>query len=459
MSDTFIKKAKTVHGDLYDYSKINYVNSQIHVTIICATHGEFSQTPNNHLRGKGCKKCANQLLSTRSKKTTEQFIHQAKEIHGDTYDYSNVVYTTTHKNVSITCKIHGDFPQAPSGHLSGSGCNKCSILKRALAQTFTKDTFIKRAKTVHGDAYDYSKVIYVNSQTYVTIICNTCAIEFSQVPNSHLQGTGCDKCAHRINHDSQRLTEDEIKLRAKQVHGDKYDYSLMNYKNSQTTITIICTLCSATFHQLYGNHVTHKQGCPFCYGRYMDTTLFIEKARQIHGIEFDYSKVVYVKSNIKVTIICNKTKVEFSQTPNSHLIGSKCACCSPVRYSRKAIQYLDFMASYYKIHIQHKLNGGELYMNSYYMDGFAQEINTIYEFNGTVYHGDPRLCDPTQNNHYGDNYGELYKKTLKKEQFIKDAGYKLVVMWEHDWNNALKCVKKIQKIFRKNRKILKTPSQ
>ena len=89
----------------------------------------------------------------------------------------------------------------------------------------------------------------------------------------------------------------------------------------------------------------------------------------------------------------------------------------------------------------------------------AEETNTIYEFNGTVYHGDPRLCDPTQNNHYGDNYGELYKKTLKKEQFIKEAGYNLVVMWEHDWNNALKCVKKIQKIFRKNRKILKTPLQ
>jgi len=386
-----------------------------------------------------------------NKKTSEQFIQQAKEIHGDTYDYSKVMYTTTHKHVIILCKIHGEFPQAPSSHLSGAGCNKCSIHKRALAQRFTKEAFIEKAKNIHGDAYDYSKVTYVNSQTHITIICNTCHTEFSQVPNSHLQGCGCDKCAHKINHDNQRLSADEIIVRARDVHGDKYDYSTINYINSHLPITMVCKMCSNTFHQLYGNHITQKQGCPFCSGRFMDTALFIEKAQNKHGEEYDYRNVEYTKSNRNVIIICNKTKLEFHQTPNSHLIGSKCPCCSPSRYSRKAVQYLDFMASYHKINIQHKLNGGELYIKPYYMDGFSEEINTIYEFNGTVYHGDPRLCAPSHHNYLGHNYGELYENTLKKAQFIKDSGYKLVVMWEHDWNNAIKCVKKIQKIFRKKR--------
>jgi hypothetical protein len=393
------------------------------------------------------------MAAQRPKKTTEQFIQEAITKHGDKYDYSKAVYVKTHEKVIIICTEHGEFKQAPADHLSGKGCKPCGIQKRTIAQRFTQEQFLEKAKNVHGDKYDYSKVIYVNSQTHINIICNICRFEFPQIPNSHLQGTGCDKCAHRINHDSQRLTEDEIRQRAKEVHGDKYDYSAMNYKNSQTPITIICTICSETFHQLYGNHITQKQGCPFCYGRYMDTALFIEKAHQKHGMDYDYSKVVYVKSCINVIIICNKTKKEFPQTPNSHLIGSKCPCCSPAGYSRKAIQYLDFMASYYKINIQHALNGGELYIHSYYMDGFAKETNTIYEFNGTIYHGDPRLCNPAHHNYLGHNYGELYKKTIKKQQFIKEAGYNLVVMWEHDWNNALKCVKKIQKLFRKNRQV------
>ena len=209
------------------------------------------------------------LRGNKNRKTTEQFILEAQKKHTDennnpVYEYSEVNYISTHTKVKITCKIHGMFEQCPSDHLSGKGCNKCAIVNRAKKQTFTLEQFIERAKKKHCDKFDYSRVDYKNSQTRVMIICKTCSCEFTQVPNSHLQGYGCDKCAHRINHENQKLSEDEIIKRAKEVHGDKYDYSNINYVNSQMPIDIKCNKCNNIFQQLYTNHIIQKQGCPNC---------------------------------------------------------------------------------------------------------------------------------------------------------------------------------------------------
>ena len=209
------------------------------------------------------------LRGNKNRKTTEQFILEAQKKHTDennnpVYEYSEVNYISTHTKVKITCKIHGMFEQCPSDHLSGKGCSKCGKVRSAKKQTFTLEQFIERAKEKHGDNFDYSKVVYENSQTHVIIICKTCGCEFTQVPNSHLQGCGCDKCAHRINHENQKLSEDEIIKRAKEVHGDKYDYSNINYVNSQMPIDIKCNKCNNIFQQLYTNHIIQKQGCPNC---------------------------------------------------------------------------------------------------------------------------------------------------------------------------------------------------
>ena len=269
--ELFIKKAKEVHGDdKYDYSQVNYIDSQTNIILICKTHGCFAQIPNNHLRGKGCKKCANKLNAEKRKKPNEQFILEAENIHKDEnnipiYDYSEVNYISTHEKVNIICKIHGSFEQCPSDHLSGRGCNGCGMIKRAKTQTFTKELFIQKAKEVHGDdKYDYSQVDYINSQTKITLKCNICEYVFEQQPNSHLQGCGCDKCAHMINHENQKLTKEEITERGKKTHGDKFDYSLVNYININTPIKIKCNKCYNIFEQLVANHIKQNKGCPFC---------------------------------------------------------------------------------------------------------------------------------------------------------------------------------------------------
>ena len=268
--EQFIQKAKEVHHDKYDYSLVDYIDSQTHITIICNyCNNKFQQIPNGHIQGRGCRLCANKLNGNKMRKTKEQFILEAKKIHTDEnnnpiYDYSLVDYNTTNEKVIIICKIHGRFEQCPAHHLRGSGCGECGKIKRAKAQTFSKEFFIQKAKEIHGDGYDYSQVNYINSQTHVNIICNTCGNNFPQVPNSHLRGCGCDKCAHRINHENQKLSEDELIERAKKVHGDKFDYPNINYINSHTPINIKCNKCGDTFQQLYPNHIKQNKGCPYC---------------------------------------------------------------------------------------------------------------------------------------------------------------------------------------------------
>ena len=117
----FISKAKEVHGDKYDYSKVEYVNKLTPVCIICPTHGEFWKRPEHFLRGQGCPKCSNKLF----KLNKDIFIDRSNKIHNNKYNYSKVEYKTVEDKVCIICPMHGEFWQTPHSHMSGVGCPKC----------------------------------------------------------------------------------------------------------------------------------------------------------------------------------------------------------------------------------------------------------------------------------------------------------------------------------------------
>jgi len=119
-TEEFIKKARAVHGDKYDYSLVEYVNSRKKVKIICKEHGVFEQVASNHLRHQGCPAC-----SGKAKSSTEEFIEKAKSVHGDKYVYSLVEYLNVRTKVKIICRVHGVFEQEVSSHLKGNGCKKC----------------------------------------------------------------------------------------------------------------------------------------------------------------------------------------------------------------------------------------------------------------------------------------------------------------------------------------------
>lgn len=196
-TEIFIKLGKQIHGSKYDYSKVNYKNANTNVLIICPIHGLFSQNPRSHLKGFGCAKCSN-----RTAKTTEDFIKESKQVHGDKYDYSETVYVNNHTNVKIFCKKDKIFfIQNPRVHLQGTGCPKC-----ARNQKLTTEGFIERAIAIHGNKYDYSSVVYQSHAKKIIIICPIHG-PFEQRANGHLNGKGCYKCAK-----SYKRSRGEIEL-------------------------------------------------------------------------------------------------------------------------------------------------------------------------------------------------------------------------------------------------------
>ena len=266
----FIEKARKVHGNKYDYLKVNYINSQTKVCIICPEHGEFQQLPEAHLRGQGCKKCAHILLTNNLKYNTEEWVEKARKVHGDKYDYSKVEYVNSKTKVCIICPEHGEFWQLPSSHLTGRSCPLCANYQKKKKHLSNINEFIEKAKKVHGNKYNYSKTEYINSQTKVCIICPEHG-EFWQTPNNHLMGSGCQKCYDICRGQKQRSTTEEFIKKAKRIHGNKYDYSQTNYININTKICIICPI-HGIFWQRPDSHLSNE-GCPHCRESKLEKTI------------------------------------------------------------------------------------------------------------------------------------------------------------------------------------------
>ena len=412
-TEEWIASARKVHGDKYDYSNAKYVNAHTKVCIICSKpeHGEFWQTPDSHVRSCGCPKCGDENRSEKQTSTKEEFIKKAREIHGDKYDYSKVEYDGAHTKVCIICPEHGKFEQRPSGHLKGYGCPKCANEAKSERCRSSKEDFIKKSRKVHGDKYDYSKVDYVNAQTKVCIKCPVHG-EFWQIPYHHTKGCGCTKCMGDKTRERLTLSKEEFIKKAREVHGDKYDYSNVDYINAKTKVCIICPE-HGEFLQKPNNH-TQGQGCPKCGGScVLITKDFIKKAHKVHGDNYDYSKVEYVKSNIKVRIICSKHG-EFLQSPNKHLMGKGCPKCNLSHLERNVMNYLDDVGITYDYQKRFKWLGLQS------LDFYLPDYNVGIE------------CQGRQHFFPVERFGgdEGFKKTLqrdkRKKALCEEHGVKLL---------------------------------
>lgn len=192
----------------------------------------------------------------------QQFIQKAKNIHGDLYDYSLVLYHNAKTKLQIICKTHGVFEQRPDSHLSGNGCSKCAYDKKSLDKLSNTKKFIKKAQTIHNNLYDYTKFEYVTSNTKSKIICKIHGV-FEQTAGMHIQGQGCAKCAHEKTAIFQRSNTEEFIIKSKEIHGDLYDYIISDYNGRFTKLKIICKL-HGEFEQQPNNHLSGN-GCPFCH--------------------------------------------------------------------------------------------------------------------------------------------------------------------------------------------------
>lgn len=229
----FINRCRIKYGDKFDYSDVIYINSNSRVIINCNKHGFFEITPWKHYDSKyGCRKCAFDLKKS-NKKTTEEFILESKNIHGNLYDYSKSKYSGADDDIEIICKRHGSFWQRPANHLTGNKCPKCRNLH-------TTEEFIFNVSKKHGDIYDYSLVDYTHNRNKVKIICKTHGI-FEQKAGIHMDGKGCPTCSsskgelnikkwlmdNNIKYESQKTFEDCVN--PKTNYHLKYDFYLPDF--------------------------------------------------------------------------------------------------------------------------------------------------------------------------------------------------------------------------------------
>jgi len=246
----FISRAIQKHGNIYEYGRGEYINTQTKTLIFCSKcELEFLKIPNHHLRGQGCPSCSHRL-----KGNNEIFAKRAKLIHGDKYNYSKVDYKTARKQVLIQCNTCSlDFLTTPDNHLRGHGCPRC-----VNCYPLTTDTFIEKARTIHGDIFDYHETTYKTTHEKVWIICRACNLKFEQEPSSHLSCCGCPHCNGGAQIDTKYFIE-----KAKKIHGDKIDYSFVDYKNANTKVILHCLICKTSFKQVPLSHL-RGTGCPSC---------------------------------------------------------------------------------------------------------------------------------------------------------------------------------------------------
>ena len=377
----FIERARSIHGEKYDYSKVLYKRAKDKVCIICPEHGEFLQAPDKHLHGRGCPKCAR----PNSNLTQEEFISNCRKRNNDKYDYSKTIYNGYNNKVLVTCPTHGDFLIAASQHLAGHGCLKCANCYKYTTGDFIKkhrerygdkydysktdaehridnkicvicpehgayyktikghlgkgcpkcsvpnynlttEGFIKKSRCLYGEKYTYEKSIYNGIYSKVWVTCNVHG-DIQVLPNNFLRGRGCKKCAcEELARLRIETAASDFEGKARLIHGDKYDYSKVQYVTAHDKVCIVCPE-HGEFWQTPNGHL-NGYNCPKCVQRTwpLTTSEFIERAKSCHGDKYDYSQTKYVNLNTNVTVSCKKHG-PFEINPRYHLVGGICTTC------------------------------------------------------------------------------------------------------------------------------------
>ena len=328
------------------------------------------------------------------KLSLEIFILRSKEKYGDCFDYSLTEYIGMNKPISLICKNKHTFTTTPTVHLSKiskGGCQQCHFnnLPNILTK-YNQETFIKAVSELHMNQYDYSKTIYKGLRIPIIITCPIHG-DFEQGPVSHLHMKhGCRECGIIKNTNARVLSESEIAEK-------------------------------------------------------------IKKFRFIHNNRYEYGKIFRENMVLWLEIICPKHGSHMTRFFN-HEKGHGCPKCVRVA-SRIQIQWLEYR-SIRDGFIQHSSNLGEYVVpnTKFCVDGYQKETNTIYEFQGDYWHGNPDIYDlSAMNKTVNETFGTLYFNTVAKNKLLKNKGYHVIEMWENNWRRAIKAVKKIQRLWRKRR--------
>ena len=305
----FIKEVENKWPNKFDFFKTNYINCRTKLSLICKEHGEFECNPLDIKKKFICPKCNEKynLSPYKFKLSLNDWITRFKHIHGDKYDYS-LINEENYKDdkVPIICKEHGIFYQRKRDHSIGKGCRKCNatshhgskknlcnehisfhtLIGKDYCIKLTKEIFLDRCKEKYGDKFDYSNIDYVDRLTPIKIICKKHG-EFEVTPKQHLHSCGCPGCCKENRAKGRTLSKEIWIEECNKIHGNKYNYSKVNYNNGNDYVEIICPE-HGSFFQKASNH-RYGHGCPKCFESHLEEEIRI--LCENNNIQYEYQKM------------------------------------------------------------------------------------------------------------------------------------------------------------------------
>jgi len=358
------------------------------------------------------------------KKTKEQFALDVHQLYGDLYNCDKVIYINNKTKVILDCQKHGEFSTRPNDILNGHACQKCGAEREEIVRkkkTKTQDKFIEEAKLIHGNFYDYSKTIYKNSKSKVIITCPDHG-DFEITADKHVtQKSGCFKCGNLFKGQYCKKNTNEFIEEAKLIHGNKFDYSKVNYTNANTKVIIICSK-HGEFEQTPSNHLNFD--CMKCaiettHNLQRKTTeQFIEDSQYLHGNKYDYRKVEYINAHSKITLICERHG-EFDIIPHYHLSSlSGCPRCTNFVNENECILIIETLTG-------NKFNKCRpKFLKGLELDGYNEELKVAIEYNGEQHY---KIIDFFHRNGIYDLQKQM-EKDKRKNEICKENGIHLITV-------------------------------
>lgn len=456
--EEFIKEAREIHGDKYDYSLVEYKRNKEIIQIICPKHSVFRLTPFSHTVNKnGCRKCYGEAVSLRQTTPSEDVLDKCNKKFNFKYSYNVVHYRTLKDSkVEVTCPIHGPEEQSFANHLNSiTGCPDCSISRRTEKRSKPQEekealqefgSFVKSEVTFKnkslkyfnifkenfGNLYSYSKVSFIeNTKDTIQVYCNKHKVCFKQLVGTHLKGhSSCEQCiSESIRAKRTKPLEYFIK-KAKEFHGDKYGYhTITNYINSEEKVKIWCNSCQKTFDLTLADHVNNKVGCSSCayikngLNKRLSLEEVLKRFKVMHGDKYSYYFVSYTTQKDKVDIVCPKHGI-FPQAPVDHWRGDGCRLCGYEKLASKesnkvSKEELEFFSriDFKNYKKEHTVFLPE--MRGFGFDLYIPELKLALEYNGEAFHHSSKDVNVFYDNTAKDSNYHYTKYLVAKESNIK----------------------------------------
>ncbi len=404
----------------YDQVPSEFENNES-IPIECLKHGTFYQKPVGHLYGGKCPTCVldnkRSLLVDRNSITTEDFVSKSKLKYKDRFNYSKTIYKSKYELITLTCLKHGDIEIPAFQHFRYNfGCPKCS---KEIPLIKKSDKRLEKARKIHKNRYNYSRVVPCTGTNKVEIICPRHGSFFQYLYDHSERGTGCPNCSL----ENGKLTLEEFKTRSNELFKHQYTYEKVSFKEASDHVTITCKQ-HGDFKQRLASHLAGN-GCKQCHILSTRKTKeeFIKDSRLIHGNKYDYKNVVYSDNKKVVDIIC-PIHGSFWQTPNNHL---SCKAGCPTCNESKGEKFIaDFLTTNGILFIREY----KIRPHNYRFDFYLPNLDIFIEFNGSQHYRPVKF--------FGGE--EAFKNVMKndaiKKDLVKSKGSILIVLTYQDFDDS-----------------------